>query len=123
MVGLALLSFGVILARHASLTRIAEELCWVGRVETLNKRFKRWVSNRNFDLGLAFELWIKWVWRSCDFSRPILLVYETKLGDKIGVLMVSLSRPHGAVFVGAGLGLCVDADLREYECRWFYSDL
>ncbi|MCU0499609.1 MAG: hypothetical protein MUF87_19845 [Anaerolineae bacterium] len=47
--GLALLSFGVILARHASLTRIAEEMCWVGRVETLNKRLKRWVSHRTFD--------------------------------------------------------------------------
>jgi hypothetical protein len=72
-------------------------MCWVRRVKTLNKRFKCWVSHRNLDLGLAFELSINWVWSSCDFSRPILLVDETKQGDKIGVLRVSLAFEQRAI--------------------------
>lgn len=96
-IGLALLSFGVIVARHASLSRIAEELAWLGQMESLLKRFKRWISNPRLDMVLACELWMKWVWQQYDAARPILLVDETKLGDWIGVMMVSLAFEQRAI--------------------------
>lgn len=95
--GLSLLSFGVILARHASLSRIAEELAWMGHIESLSKRFKRWISNPKLDMVLACELWMKWVWQQYDAQRPILLVDETKLGDRIGIMMVSLAFEQRAI--------------------------
>lgn len=96
-VGLGLLSFGVVLARHASLSRIAEELAWIGSIESLTKRFKRWIGNPRLDVVLACELWTRWVWQQYDAQRPILLVDETKLGDRIGVMMISLAFEQRAI--------------------------
>lgn len=96
-IGLALLSYGLVLSRHASLSRIAEELTWLGQIESLTKRFKRWIANPRLDMVLASELWMGWVWQQYDATRPILLVDETKLGDRIGVLMVSLAFEQRAI--------------------------
>jgi hypothetical protein len=46
---------------------------------------------------LACELWVKWIWQQYDAQRPILLVDETKLGDRIGVMMVSLAFDQRAI--------------------------
>lgn len=95
--GLALLSIGVIQARHSSLTRIAEELAGWGQIDSLNKRFKRWIANESIDVLLCCEAWVSWEWRQCDMPQPLLLVDETKLGNRIGVLMVSLAFQQRAI--------------------------
>lgn len=46
---------------------------------------------------LACELWMRWVWQQYDAQRPLLLVDETKLGDRIGVMVVSLAFEQRAI--------------------------
>lgn len=41
--------------------------------------------------------WVKWVWERCDLPRAVLLVDETKLGEWIGVLVVSLAFEGRAI--------------------------
>jgi len=95
--GLALLSFGIILLRGCRLSGVAEELSWLGKVSSLEKRLKRWVSNPRIDVLVCCEAWVAWVWSQYDAQRPLLLVDETKLGDRIGVLMVSLAFQQRAI--------------------------
>lgn len=40
---------------------------------------------------------MKWVWERCDLPRAVLLVDETKLGEWIGVLVVSLAFEGRAI--------------------------
>lgn len=43
--GLALFSFGVMLARTSQRSKIAEELALLGKIPTVEKRLRRWLSN------------------------------------------------------------------------------
>ena len=96
-VGLALFSFGVVQARHCQASIVAEELAAVGKADSLTRRFQRWLSNARIDVTLCCAWWIKWVLSQYDGARPILLVDETKLGDRIGVMMVSLAFEQRAI--------------------------
>jgi hypothetical protein len=96
-IGLAMLSFGIVLLRGCSLSQVAEELSGIGKISSLEKRLKRWVSNPRIDVMICCEAWMGWVWRQYDAQRPILLVDETKLGDRIGVMMVSLAFQQRAI--------------------------
>lgn len=95
--GLALYSFGVVLAEHCQGSKVAEQLGTLGRIPSLERRLRRWLHNRHIDLDACFQAWNFWVWRSLDVPRAVLLVDETKLGDRIGVMMVSLAYQGRAI--------------------------
>lgn len=96
-VGLALFSYGVVKARACQVSVVAEELGAVGDVSSIEKRLKRWLGNPRIKVTLCCQHWIAWVWSCCELPRAILLVDETKLGARIGVMMVSLAYHERAI--------------------------
>lgn len=89
--GLALLSLGVIWAEHSHLTKIAEKLGEFGKADSLERRWQRWVSNPRIDMTLCWRWWVRWVIESCDHTRLVLLVDETKLGAHLHVMMIGVA--------------------------------
>ena len=95
--GLALLVFGLLGQGKAQLSQIAEGVPEEGSYNTVRQRVKRWVSNPRLPWRTLGEAWIAWVWRRYGGQRAILLVDETKLGDRFGVMMVSLAYGQRAI--------------------------
>ncbi|MCI0713636.1 MAG: hypothetical protein L0154_25995, partial [Chloroflexi bacterium] len=95
--GLAMFCYGIIQGRHSQLRWIAEELGKFGTVETVLRRLNRWLSNERLDVEQTCAEWVAWVWSRCEAQRAILLVDETKISDRIGVLMVSLAYEQRAI--------------------------
>ncbi len=96
--GLAMFSYGIIKGRHSQLGWLAEELSEFGEIETVRKRLNRWLSNPRIDVPSVCQAWIKWVWQGMPLGqRAILLVDETKISDRLGVLMVSLAYKKRAI--------------------------
>ena len=95
--GLAIYSYGVVLAGHCQGSKVAEAMGRIGRLTSLERRFRRWLGNRRIDMDACFQVWSFWVWKSLDSPRAVLLVDESKLGNRIGVMMVSLAFEQRAI--------------------------
>lgn len=95
--GLALACWGIILQEHCQISRMAEALPEWGAFNTVRQRLKRWISNPRIGVTTACYEWIGWVWSSCQFKRPVLLVDETKLSDRLAIMMVSLAFEGRAI--------------------------
>lgn len=95
--GLALYSLGVVLAEHCQSSKVAEALGFLGRIPTVERRLRRWLSNRRLDMEACFRVWTFWVGQSLDAPRVVLLVDESKIADRIGVMMVSLAYANRAI--------------------------
>lgn len=96
-VGLALFSYGIVLARHCQISKVAEELGRVGRIPSVERRLRRWLANPQIDVQRCCEVWSGWVWRSLDAQRAVLCVDETKIADRVGIMMVSLAYEKRAI--------------------------
>jgi len=95
--GLALFSYGVIVANHCQVSQIAESLAQLGRIPTLERRLRRWLANERIDVYACCQVWIQWVWRNCELPRAVLLVDETKIAHRIGIMVVSLAYENRAI--------------------------
>ena len=91
VVGLALYSYGVVLARQCAPSRVAEKLCLVGKADTVQRRLERFLDNERIDWQRCCKAWAKWVLSHYSGERLILLVDETKLGHHLGVMVVGLA--------------------------------
>lgn len=94
---LALYSFGVVRAEHCQGSKVAEALGFFGRIPALERRLRRWLANRRIDVDVCCQAWSFWVWGSLDAPRAVLLVDETKIANRIGVMMVSLAYENRAI--------------------------
>lgn len=97
VMSLALFSLGVVLARSCQMMIVAEALGFAGKADTVHRRLKRFVANEQLDMEIIIPLWIKWVMSSFTGDELDVLVDETKLGHRIGVLMVSLAYRGRAI--------------------------
>jgi hypothetical protein len=95
--GLTLMVLAIAVQEGCHLSQLAEQLPDWGGFNTVKQRLKRWVQNPRLNVTAACEEWVGWVWSSCRSARPVLLVDETKLGDRIGVMMVSLAYEGRAI--------------------------
>lgn len=95
--GLALYSYGVVLAGHCQGSKVSEALAFYGRIPSIERRLRRWLSNARFDLAMCTQVWIQWVWSSLDTPCAVLLVDETKLADRVGIMKVSLAYEKRAI--------------------------
>ena len=95
--GLALACWGLIIQEQCQVSRMAEALPEWGAFNTVRQRLKRWISNPRIGVTNACYEWVSWVWSSCQFKRPVLLVDETKLSDRLAVMMVSLAFEGRAI--------------------------
>jgi DDE family transposase len=95
--GLAVLVVGLLSLGQAQLSKIAEGVPEEGSYNTVRQRVKRWVSHSGQWVVAVGEEWIRWVWRKYGGQRAVLLVDETKLGQRFGVMMVSLAYAGRAI--------------------------
>ena len=99
-VGLALFSYGVVLSEQCQVSKVAEKLGAIGRIPTVERRLRRWLANDKINVEVSCQAWVKWVWENFELRRAVLLVDETKLGDRVGVMMVSLAFEKRAIPLG-----------------------
>jgi len=97
IVTLALFSLGVVLARSCQIMLVAEELGFIGKADTVGKRLKRFLSNNRLEIDRIFPYWIEWVLSSYSGNEFDFLVDETKLGNRMGIMMVSLAYRQRAI--------------------------
>jgi hypothetical protein len=87
--GLALLSFGVVVARHCGLRRLAEGVA-PGHSENMVRRLQRWLSNPRLPWQQLTRSWVQWVLQTLGTSS-LLLVDETRLSNHLSVMMVGVA--------------------------------
>jgi hypothetical protein len=96
-IGLALISYGIILAQACQVSQISEALGFMGRLGTIEKRLKRWLHNSRIEVEVCCDQFIVWLWSCCEMERPILLVDETKLGKRMASMVVALAFDKRAI--------------------------
>jgi hypothetical protein len=90
-VTLGLYSLGMVMVRHSSASRVAEGMGFMGRPESLRRRFERWVANERLGWKDLCQAWSHWVLAQSHHPHPVLLVDETKLGNHLRVMVVGLA--------------------------------
>lgn len=87
----ALFTYGVIVAESCQQGAIARAVSCGEQVESTARRFRRWLDNQAVDMSAFFESWSRWVVESLGVEQVTLLVDETKLDDRVGVMMVGVA--------------------------------
>jgi hypothetical protein len=117
---LAILSFGIVLARSCTLSIVAERLWVLGKADTVERRVQRFLSNSRIcveecricveECRICVEeccicveecciAWSRWVFmhlQPCS-AQIILLVDETKLADHLSIMVVALAYRKRAI--------------------------
>jgi hypothetical protein len=91
MQNVALFSLGIIQARSSQQRHIVEHLAAMGQADSLKRRLQRFLANEQVEMATFFAEWTGWVTHACPQSHYTLLVDETKLGDRLGVMVVALA--------------------------------
>lgn len=87
----ALFSYGVLQAESCQQGAIARKVSCGEQVESTARRFRRWLANDGLDWAGFFKAWSGWVISRVGEKHITLLVDETKLHDRIGVMLVGLA--------------------------------
>jgi len=90
-IGLAMYSYGVVLARQCAPSKVAEKLVLVGKANSVQRRLERWLANDRIKWSGCCRAWSGFVLRHYVGERIILLVDETKLGKHLNVMVVGLA--------------------------------
>ena len=88
---MALFSYGIIEAEGCQQGAIARKVSCREQNESTARRFRRWLANERVDLEGFFREWSEWIVGAIGGSTVTLLVDETKLHDRIGVMMVGVA--------------------------------
>lgn len=91
VMGLALWTLGIILAERCTISKVAEELQWLGKADTVERRLQRWLANPRLPMPYLRQQWIKWVVSWLGDEPLMILVDETKLGHHLGVMVVGIA--------------------------------
>jgi len=102
-----LFSYGVIRAESCQQGQIARQVNEHERVESTMRRWRRFLSNKAFPLEVFFAEWTRWVLSAMVGTEITLLVDETKLHDRIGVMVVGV----------AWQGRCIPLAWRAYRAN------
>lgn len=87
----ALFSFGVMESKSSQQEAIASAINCGEQLESGKRRLRRLLDNQGLALDGFFKEWVKWVSETLGSEQITLLVDETKLHDRIGVMMVGLA--------------------------------
>lgn len=87
----AVFSQGVIEAESCQQQQIARRVACGERVESAARRLRRFLDNTTFPQMAFFEEWTRWVTSALPAGDVYLLVDETKLADRIGVMVVGVA--------------------------------
>lgn len=95
--GLALFSYGVILAHNCQLCVVAQALTGRAQASSLERRLQRWLANERLGMEVVFKHWIDWVLRLWGDAPLLVLVDETKRSNHVAVMMVGLAYHASAI--------------------------
>ncbi len=87
----ALFSYGVLLAESCQQDEIARQVSCGERVDSTTRRWRRFLDNSAFPLQQFFPEWSRWVMEAVGLKRLTLVVDETKLHDRLGIMVVGLA--------------------------------
>jgi hypothetical protein len=87
----ALLSYGVMKAESCQQGAVARQVSCGEQVDSTLRRWRRFLDNAHFPLERFFGEWVAWVVSALGQKQLTLLVDETKLHDRIGVMMVGVA--------------------------------
>jgi hypothetical protein len=87
----ALFSYGVLRAESCQQGSIARQVSCVETVESAARRWRRFLDNERLPLTAFFREWSGWVVSGLGTKTVTLLVDETKLHDRIGVMLVGVA--------------------------------
>ncbi len=90
----AMYSLGMITARHCAPSRVSETLGMMGKPMTVQRRLERFVDNERVNWQMCCRAWARAVLAWYGDPTIMLLVDETKLGQRLSVMMVGLAY-HG----------------------------
>lgn len=88
---MALFSYGIIEAEGCQQGEIARKVSCGEQIESAARRFRRWLANDKINLEEFFREWSRWIVGAVGSKTVTLLVDETKLHDRIGVMMVGMA--------------------------------
>lgn len=97
VLGMAWFSYGIILAQSCRLSRVAMHLTNGQQASSMERRLQRWLANPRLRMEWLFEAWVGWVLGQWGNAALLLVVDETKLGNQVAVMMVSLSYQGSAL--------------------------
>ncbi len=87
----ALFSLGVIRAESSQQDQIARQVVCGEQVESASRRLRRFGANQALNLPAFFSEWTRWVLGALETETVYLLVDETKLADRLGVMVVGVA--------------------------------
>lgn len=87
----ALFSYGIIRAEGCQQAEVARQVSCGERVASAARRWRRFLDNAAFPLDAFFTEWSRWVVEALGCRQITLLVDETKVQDRIGVLLVGVA--------------------------------
>lgn len=90
IIGLALFSYGVVLAQSCRLGQVASYLTAGRGTASMERRLQRWLANERWSVEAQWAGWISWVLSRWGQQALLLLVDETKLSDHVAVMVISL---------------------------------
>lgn len=87
----SLFSYGIVRAESCQQGAVSRQVVSGERVESAARRWRRFLSNERFPLEGFFREWSRWVLSALGKEEVTLLVDETKLYEKHGVMMVGVA--------------------------------
>lgn len=87
----ALFSYGVIQAESCQQEQVARQVSQTTQVESSARRWRRFLHNRQWAVSAWSVEWTQWVVSGLQTPQITLLVDETKLSDRLGVMMVGIA--------------------------------
>lgn len=87
----ALMSYGVMKAEGVQQQKVARQMRVSERVESAARRIRRFLANDGFPLRCFFVEWVRWVLGALGSRQVTLLVDETKLHDRLAVMVVGVA--------------------------------
>lgn len=87
----ALLSYGVMKAEASQQQKVARQMRGHEQVESATRRIRRFLSNKHFPMANFSQEWVRWVVSGLGLSQVTLLVDETKLHERLGVMVVGIA--------------------------------
>lgn len=88
---LALFSYGVVEAEQSQQMVIARQVACGEQTASAERRLRRFIANPALPLAQFFVEWSAWIFSRMATEQIVLLVDETKLGSRIGVLVVGVA--------------------------------
>ena len=87
----ALFSYGIMEAESCQQGAVARQVSEAERVESTARRWRRLLSNKALPVETVCEQWTRWVLERLGTKSITLLVDETKLHDRTGVMLVGVA--------------------------------